>query len=309
MANLGKVASLIVIAVLAVSGLVVLAAPAFAAVPKPSVPEFTVKFVNASYNVTTTNSYTGLNETRQVSNNSIEVTISNQPFDYSNNQLYYNIRTKPHFAENWTEIYPLQNRTSSYDGDGTFSFAEYLSPDSPAQSNSSTTTIAFPVVATDLYQASGYDIQRYYSGGKGQAGEYSAFLMAIPGGGELDFQVDAVVGHNSQDWYIQHPFTPTYGGFFEPAVAYDVDSGWSSTQTVTIGENAGALTPTESASPSHSPTATPAQPQAGFLFGLDWEPTAVVVLVVVVACLAVGLVVLWRRVAAKPEPFSTMEKN
>jgi hypothetical protein len=154
-----------------------------------------------------------------------------------------------------------------------------------------------------------YDIQRYYSGGKGQAGEYSAFLMAIPGGGELDFQVDAVVGHNSQDWYIQHPFTLTYGGFFEPAVAYDVDSGWSSTQTVTIGENAGALTPTESASPSHSPTATPAQPQAGFLFGLDWEPTAVVVLVVVVACLAVGLVVLWRRVAAKPEPFSTMEKN
>jgi hypothetical protein len=58
-------------------------------ITKPSVPEFTVKFVNASYSVTTTNPYTGVNEIQQISNNSIEVKINNQPFDYSNIQIYY----------------------------------------------------------------------------------------------------------------------------------------------------------------------------------------------------------------------------
>ena len=58
--------------------------------------------------------------------------------------------------------------------------------------------------------------------------------------------------------------------------------------------------PEFSISPSQNPTPTPAQSttQTGLLLGLGWEQTAFVVLVVVVACLAVGMV-LWRRVAAK----------
>ena len=51
--------------------------------------------------------------------------------------------------------------------------------------------------------------------------------------------------------------------------------------------------------PLQNPTATPAQPPVSFLFGLDWEKAAIVVLVVAVVFLAVGMVVLWRRVAVK----------
>jgi len=223
-------------------------------IPKPSVPQFTVKFVNASYSITTTDPYTGVSETQQISNNSIQVTINNQPFDHSNNQIYYNIRIKPHFADNWTDVYPVRNRTSSYNGDGTFSYAQYINDDSTPQSELSYTIITFPVVPTELYSASGYDIQRYYSGDEGQEGRYFAILYAIPSDGQLDFQLEALVGHASQSWVIEHPFYPTIGGYFAPAVAYDLSSGWSNTQTITIGES---QTPTSS--PATTPTPTPSE--------------------------------------------------
>ena len=235
-------------------------------VPKPSIPDFTVKFVNASYTVTTTNPYTWVDETQQISNNSIEFTITNQPFDYSSNgvtyHVYFDVRVKPHFSGNWTEIYPLQNRTSSYNEDGTFSSAEYVSPDSPTQSKSSYTIISFPVVPTELYGASGYDIQRYYSGYEGEEGRYFAFLSAIPDGAQLDFQVEASVGHDSQSWVIDHPFYPWIGGHFTPAVAYDETSGWSNTQIVTIGE---------SQTPTPSPALTPAPDQTTTPFPTNYK--------------------------------------
>ncbi len=76
-------------------------------IPKPSVPEFTVRFVDASYSVTITNPYSGISETKQISNKSIEITIKNQVFNNSNYQIYFNVQIKPHFSNNWTEIYPL----------------------------------------------------------------------------------------------------------------------------------------------------------------------------------------------------------
>jgi hypothetical protein len=258
-----------------------------ASITKPSVPEFTVKFVNASYSVTTTNPYTGLGETKLISNNSIEVMIKNQPFDYSNNQIYYNIRVKPHFSGNWTEVYPLQNLTSSYNGDGTFSYAEYISPDSPTQSNSDYTIITFPVIATDVYSESGYysgyNIQRYYSGQEGQEGRYSEFLSAIPAGGQLDFQVEAVVGHDSQSWYIQHPLFPGYGGYYEPAIAYDTTSDWSNTQIITI--------PGTSTSASLSPSPSP-EPQKSESF-----PTTLVITAsgISLAVVGVGLLFYFKK--------------
>lgn len=264
-----------------------------ASIAKPSVPEFKVKFVNASYSVTTTNPYTGLDETKLVSNNSIEVTIKNQPFDYSNNQIYYNIRVKPHFADNWTEIYPIQNMPSSYNGDGTFSYAEYMSRDSPTQSNSSYTVITFPVVPTELYQASGYDIQRYYSGEEGQEGTYFAFLSAIPAGGQLDFQVETLVGHTSQRWVIDHPFYPTIGGHFAPAFAYDGTGGWSNTQTLTIPDTSTSASPSPSTTPSlsSSPQPTPTvKPDTGMFLPMSIVyaiAVAFAALVIIIIALAI----------------------
>jgi len=255
-------------AAILIGGLILASAMRFgtvqaSSIPKPSIPEFTVKFVNASYSVTTTNPYTGLSETELTSNNSIEVTIKNQLFDYLNNQIYYNVRIKPRFADNWTEIYSLRNMTSSYNGDGTFSYAQYINDYSPPQSKSSYTIVTFPVVETELYGASGYDIQRYYSGPQYEEGRYFAFLSAIPAGGQVDFQVEALVGHDSQMWVIEHPFYPTIGGHSAPAVAYDESSEWSNTQTVTIGESQ-TPTPTPpnfgpTSPPNHEPLLTPEQ--------------------------------------------------
>lgn len=267
--------------------------------PTPSIPEVTVTFVNSSYNVTTSNAYTGVNETEQISNNSIEVKIKNQPFDCSNNQIYYNVRAKPHFADNWTEVYPLENLTSSYNnGDGTFSYAEYISADSASQSSSSQTIITFPVVPTEFYGETGYDIQRYYLGGEDRESGYSAFLSGIPYRAQIDFEVEALVGHSSQMWVIQHPLAPQYGGYFEPAIAFDAASGWSNTQTVTIGENSPTSTPTASASPTENPaTPTPSGANsAASQFGLNWTEITIIAVLCIVVVLVVVIAFMRRRI-------------
>ena len=248
MGNTNKVLSLLIVVILAVSSLIMIDPASAQTIPTLTIPQFTVKFVNASYTVTTTNSYTGQSQTQLINNNSIEITIKNQPFDYSNNgltyQISFNIRVEPHFSNtgNWTEVYPLRNLTSSQANENGFPYAWYISPESPPQSNLGYTTFAFPVVPTNVYGESGYDVQRYYSGQNGEPVLYPTFLTGIPSGAQLDFQIQALVGHNSTYWYIQHPFTPTYGGYSAPAVAYDSASGWSNTQTITIGEASASLT-------------------------------------------------------------------
>jgi hypothetical protein len=266
----------------------------------PSVPEFTVKFLDGSYNVSSTNPYTGLTETNTVTNNSIEVTIKNQPFDYSNNQIYYNVRMEPHFANDWTELFPVENLTSSINENG-FSYSFYIFASSP-QAKSSYTTVTLAVLATDVYQATGFDIQSSISGVDRPEGSFFASLRAIPAGGQIDFQVEALIGHASQTWIVQHPLTPTYGGYFEPAVAYDSASGWSSTQTVTVGEGASTSTPNTSPSiATPNPTAFPQQSSnpTGTRFSLSWEQTVIVVLVVLVAALLVVVGLLWRKITKK----------
>jgi hypothetical protein len=226
-------------------------------IPTPSVPQFTVKFVNASYSFATTNPYTGESQTQQVSNDYIVITIKNQPFAYSNNGLiyqeYFNVRVKPHFTGNWIEIYPLENGTSTYNGNGSFSYAEYVSPDSPIQSDSKDTSANFYVIPTEFHLQSGsdfqgYEIQRYYSAVEG-LGSNETFLSEVPNGGQLDFQVQALVGHNSTMWYNRSPFYAGVG-WYVSAVAYDSAGNWSPTQTVTIGQSSTSPTPTVPEFPS-----------------------------------------------------------
>jgi hypothetical protein len=256
MTRVSKSFAAFIILIIAISSLsLLMAKPANGqTIPTLTFPQFAVKFVNASYNVTTTNSYTGQSQTQLINNNSIEIMVKNQPFNYLNNgltyQIYFNVRVKPHFSniDNWTEVYPLENLTSSQANENGFPYAWYILPESPPQSNLDYTTIAFPVIPTELYGALGYDVQRPYTGHNTWL---PTFLDAIPSGAQLDFQIEALVGHNSSYWYIQHPFTPTVGGFSAPAVAYDSASGWSNTQTITIGE----------ASATTSPTPTPTVPE------------------------------------------------
>jgi hypothetical protein len=189
-------------------------------IPTPSVPEFTVKYVNSSYEVPTsysTDPYTGQNVTHPsyyVDNESIVVTIKNQPFvsfmDTVNGEpwnisLFYNIEMKGHYAENWTDQYPEDPWYPWY----------------PANSNSNYTIIS------NTY------------------GNYS-ILGDIPSGAQVDFQVEALIGYIDRDF--------SHGFFDAPYVFNGQTSGWSNTQTITIGSTSTSPTPNSTQAVSEFPT-------------------------------------------------------
>ncbi len=86
-------------------------------IPKPSIPEFTVKLLSSQTENTST----------------IQITIKNQPFipyydanSGRNISLYYIIRAKEHTEQNWTNLYFIE--------------------DMPIQSNSDYTNLSFPLL-------------------------------------------------------------------------------------------------------------------------------------------------------------------
>jgi len=170
--------------------------------PKPSIPQFTLKFVDASYDVPTTHStdpYTGATVTHQdyhVQNWTIDVSIKNQPFTKyeSDGQIidfYLNIRTKGHYAEDWIDIY---------------------SPDMGflTQSNSEYTKIAYSLDDNEF-----------------------PFWDNFNQSGVVDFQVEALIGttHRIMNGTATDPLS------MFPWVFDGETSGWSDTQTIAISEN------------------------------------------------------------------------
>jgi hypothetical protein len=142
---------------------------------KPSVPEFTVKIVASS----------------------LEVTIKNQPItayietNSSNPSLYYGFRFKDH-----NDTFPNWNYSPIYYA-GISSYGTYYKA-----STSDYTIVSFPL------------------------GSYP--LTGILDSGQVDLQVIALIGNE----------VPTN---YENGTVYGfdgVESVWSSTQTITIGENA-----------------------------------------------------------------------
>jgi len=99
--------------------LIVTSAPVLAR-SQPSVPQFSVNLIDTSYDqpsgfTTTYDPYTGEKTTTErpgyrVNRFDIEVTIKNQPFaPYINEKgykinLYYQIKIKPHFSEDWADF-------------------------------------------------------------------------------------------------------------------------------------------------------------------------------------------------------------
>jgi hypothetical protein len=145
--------------------------PNYNVIMRPSTPEFNVEFVDRSYDVPITytnhtNPYTGEQTTiknggNHVTNNTIDLTIKNQPFtpitleDGNTPELYYAVRWRGHF-ENWTgEFSPDQ-------------FKIVKASDSE-----------FTVVT--------YVLTSYASGESGG--------IHIPKGGQIDFEVKAQAGY------------------------------------------------------------------------------------------------------------------
>jgi hypothetical protein len=243
MGKINKPTALLLTLIIAMSCLTLLTVkPANAqTIPIPAVPQFTVRSVNVS----------------NTQNYLIEISIKSQPFAYSNDgslyQEYFNIRVKQQSAQNWTEAYPIYNGTSSHSGGvtplplGNFSYAEYISPDSPLQSNPSTTADFYVIPEENNGVFDGYSIQSTYGIWGANPIDNQTLLDEIPMDGQVDFQVQAIIGHNSTVWYNISALWAGIG-VYVPAVAYDTASGWSTTQTLTIPPSSTSPTPTATSS-------------------------------------------------------------
>jgi hypothetical protein len=227
-------------------------------IPKPSVPEFTVELVDSSYDVPTTyeiNPYTGENVTYEgyhVKSTSIQVKIENQPFTPYLNESY-----------NQTINFYYNIRIKGYYTD---TWIELYNPSD-----------GFPHQWSD----SQYTVFSYIWGGDANT-LMGSKSVSLPAGGKVDFQVEAMIG------YVHRSGEPP--GF--PWTFYGETSGWSNTQTITIGESqtptpSPATTPTPTA-PNMGPTSPPRQEPA-----LTQEQLEIIVgAAIAAAIIGAGLVLL-----------------
>ncbi|MGD6851480.1 MAG: hypothetical protein ACQCN6_05395 [Candidatus Bathyarchaeia archaeon] len=257
-----KVSSLILILILAASSLMLIQT-AFAQIPKPSVPEFTAKFIDHSYDVPTTTStdpYTGqyvTSEGYHVQNYTVELIIENQPFTpieikegtaVWTADLYYNVRFKGHFTNEWVVAFFVE---SPY----------------PKHSNSTFTVLTF-----------------------GAFSDYRS-PQIVPGG-QIDFQVQALIGYGHR---VYDP-SQTEQIFMWPWVFTGETSDWSNTQTVTIPNSSESASPTPTT--TDNPTATPYLPDVGASTsqgGVDWTEIGLFAALGVIIVLLATILIMPRK--------------
>ncbi len=205
-------------------------------IPVPAIPQFTVKFIPAFINTTITDPYTGANTATTQNLSTIELTITNQQYTYSNGStfnIYYDIRVKGHFENSWNELYPTTellpawenyytpNNYQSYEvpyiwAQGMVDSLQFL-----PQSNSAYTNVSLPA---DKY----------------------------PSNGQVDIQVEAMLGVNSTYYLPSNAYAYGVGGNTYPATAYVTSSSWSNTQTINLADGSISI----STSPNSTPTPT-----------------------------------------------------
>ena len=238
-----------------------------AIVANPSVPQFTVQYVDHSYDIPPTygkDAYTGQTKIitggRHVDNRTIDVTIQNQPFtpylDSNNNTvgLYYSVRSKGYF-DDWSEssVHVLSGVQAS-------------------------TTFASTVISIDF---GNWGVQQ---------------------GGQIDFQVAAVAGYPASDaaYCGSVHFNTVFQSDWSSTQTITIGNPITSTPTpqpYSWSTPTLAPYPTATASPQQIPTTTPNSPNilTGVLFGVDLQQSILIVMAVVIVVLAVTLVVVLRR--------------
>ncbi len=258
MGKLGKTSALILALIIALPCLTLLTVDAAnaQAIPKPDVPEFSLRYVDRSYDVpptttTTTNPYTGENTTKttkegyHVTKQTVEFTIVNQPYiknanttGYWASGLFYNFRFKGHYENesNWkTEPAPSGHFDIYYQA-----------------SNGNETIISLTL--------------------QDMAANY--YLEGFPKiGDQIDFQVQALVGHERQ---------------LDTAIAFSGEkSDWSPTQTIKIGETA-STSPTPTA-PMPTINTGPHMPE------IESFLTSVLYVALILLAAVITLVLLFRK--------------
>lgn len=249
---MSKTVALMLLALLVLSSLSMVGSAFTQSIPNPSVPEFTLEFIDESYDVPATyeiDPYTGKNVSHpsyHVPQIALKMTIKNQPFvpyydeeSEWNIAFFYNIRMKGSYSEDWIELY---RPSDGY----------------PHQSETEYTVISLGTL-----------------GGAGLALRTSAKMIDVPSGGKVDFQVEAMIGYVHRGGVI---ILPGSGWTFTGE-----KSGWSSTQTLTIPvSSAPSASPTSPALEQTEPTATPYEESQSI------ELEIILVVTVIVAVLGTG---------------------
>jgi hypothetical protein len=193
-------------------------------IPKPSVPEFTLKYVDNSYDVppkttSSTDPYTGKVTTTtvpgyHVDDRTIQIVIKNQNYK-GNLHLYYNYSYKGHYENDWN-----YHKIGSYPRDSGPSF--YY------QSTSDYTVITFG---------------------------------AVPKEGEMDFRVQAQTGYyNETKVYVIIPGAPFSEYTFIGEVSGWSNTQTISIPNGSVSVST-SPNPTLSSSPTSNPTPTPSVPE------------------------------------------------
>ena len=195
--SMSKALALMLITAFAVSSFVMAGSVFAQSTSKPSVPEFTVKYVDNSYYVpptTTTDPYTGETVTQGgfygKGKPEIEITIKNQPFT----GLHYQVRTKGHFSQDWSIV--------------EYWIKEAYNPPDPYPEQDYTAE---------------YTILKFGS----------LVSQNIPSRGQIDIQVQALIGHDTIRGDPAH--SALYNMYYPIYDFSGESSGWSDTQTLTIG--------------------------------------------------------------------------
>ena len=232
MGSTSKGFSLLLVVILAASSLIMIESATAQTIAKPSIPEFTIKYVDRSYDTQPTygyDQYTGktviTKPSEHVDNRTIEIKINNQPFtpftdqNGNNINLLYNVQYKGSFGQEWSSMFGERSEWA-----GTF----------------------------DPYGTYGYPTQDSSS-------QYTTISYSLPWNmveGQMDIQVEALEGYTNRtiDPARAHILWAVYIYTF-----YGEESGWSNTQTVKLGGSVSIVTPspTSSSNPTTALTLTP----------------------------------------------------
>jgi hypothetical protein len=167
MVRIGKIVALFLTSFIVMSFLILLTVNTAKAqtTPKPPAPEFTTKYIDASYDVPPSysiNPYTGENVTQSghyVDNRTVQITIINSNFAQSIGKLcfmYYNVQIKGHGVENWTDLFSyVPNSPSGLlpQSDNQFTIISHS-----VQSLPSNVPLDFRVQRFLINQTSGFDV-------------------------------------------------------------------------------------------------------------------------------------------------------
>jgi hypothetical protein len=278
---LTKTLPVLLIILLAVSSLFAVEPTFGQTIPKPSFPEFTLKYTDYSHSVPPTygtDPYTGksiiINYGNYITNRTVQFTIKNQPFTPTDSNgipisLYYHIRYKGHYENSWSgNSQEIDGHTTIYD------------------------TLVFPASNTVYTEIA---LEEYLVDG-GTAYEPLNFIP-LPDNGIVDFQVQAIVGAAGLE--TLKTIYSDVGPFY--SVTGQIGD-WSPTRTITIGENpASSTTPNPTIPNLTFGPATNSTSTISFNYSISLSPPALVLIIAVLSgvIVALALVLLYMKLKGR----------